>query len=66
MEECLVASLKLCGLGLRLYILLMVLGSMECKTCCLWYTKLVESNMTLRETQTESIYSVQFPKFDNL
>jgi len=32
MEECLVVSLKLCGLGLRLYFLLMVLGSMECKT----------------------------------
>jgi len=36
MEECLVVSLKLCGLGLRLYFLLTVLmGSMECKTCCL-------------------------------
>jgi len=30
MEKCLVVSLKLCGLGLRLYFLLMVLGSMEC------------------------------------
>jgi len=43
MEERLVVSLKLCGLSLRLYFVLMVLGSMECKTYSLLYLILVKS-----------------------
>jgi len=55
MEEILVASLKLCGLGLRLYCLLMVLGSTECKTCCLLYLILVKSLLSTSSTSSWTV-----------
>jgi len=55
MEECLVVSLKLCGLGLRLYFLLMVLGSMECKTWWLQYLILVKSLSSASSTSSWTV-----------
>jgi len=55
MEECLAVSLKLCGLRLRLYFLLMVLGSTECKTCCLLYLILVKCLSSASSTSSWTV-----------
>jgi len=54
-EQFLVVSLKLCGLGLRLYFVSMVLGSKECKTCCLLCFILVNN---LSSASTASSWTV--------
>jgi len=55
MELFLSVSLKLWGLGLRLYFVSMVPGSVQFRTCCLLYCTLVNSLSSASSTSSSTV-----------